>query len=277
MTFDLTIPELSEKPKNAKDIVITILTYEWPLSIKQIHNRAKKQYSYSGSYQSIYKTLNELSAKEIIIKKGKEYEINVDWVKRVQSFTDIVETNYFAEQEASNLVGLKDSSSNQDIITITFKDIFDAEKYLYYFMKDKLFKKKSRVITYQTNNEWRPIFYLRAEYNYCTRLQKRGHKIYFLSKGNSRIEKEIKKFYTSIGIKYKNTKSSLLNDTVSFLDYAVQIFIPESLREQIRKNLENMDILKLREVLSKESFVKMIITKDKELAKEIQREVLKRF
>ncbi|NPE26409.1 hypothetical protein HNV12_00190 [Methanococcoides sp. SA1] len=277
MAFNLVVPEISSKPKKAKDIILSILTYEFPLSIKQIHNRAKAHYSYSSSYQSIYKALGDLQEKKALIKKNSKYEIDIGWIKKVQSFTDIVETNYFAKQELSSLSGLKNSSSDQDLMILNFENIFDAEKYLYYFMKTELFKKKNLCLTYQTAHEWKPIFYLRAEYNYYTRLLNKNHKIFFLTKGNSKKEQEIKKFYKSLGIKFKTTKNAPLSDIISFSDYLIQIFIPESLKSKIKIQLEKNQLMELRKTLSENSSIKMIINKDKALAEETQKQILKKF
>jgi len=98
MTFNILIPEINSKPKNTKDAVISILTIEWPLTLREIFYKIKKQYRFSCSYQSVYKAVKELSEKEVLRKKYKKYEINIDWIKKVQSLTDIVETNYYAKK-----------------------------------------------------------------------------------------------------------------------------------------------------------------------------------
>lgn len=277
MAFNLIVPEISGKAQKTKDIIISILTHKWPLSIKEIYNQAKKYHSCSFSYQAVYKSLNDLLDKKVLIKKGMKYEINIGWVKKVQSFTDIVETNYFANQELNSLSGLKSAKPNQDIMILNFKTVFDAEKYLYYFMKTELFSKTNKTLTYQITHEWKPIFYLRAEYNYYTRLKKRNHKIYFLTHGNSKIEKEIEKFYDKIGVKFKTTNTAPLNDTISFSDYIIQIFIPEKIKNKITSHLKKGQLMQLREALSEKSSIKMIINKDKDMAREMQKRIVKKF
>lgn len=277
MAFSLIVPEISGSPKKARDAIISVLIHKWPLSIKEIYNQTKKHHSCSFSYQAVYKALNDLLDKKVLTKKGMKYEINIGWIKKVQSFTDIVETNYFANQELNSLSGLKNAEPNQNIMILNFKTVFDAEKYLYYFMKTELFNKTNKTITYQTTHEWKPIFYFRAEYNYYTKLKKRKHKIYFLTEGNSKIEKEIKKFYNKIGVKFKTTKNPPLNDIISFSDYLVQIFIPEKVKSKIAQHLEKNQFMELRETLSKKYSIKMIINKDSHMAKEMQKRIIKKF
>jgi len=277
MAFNIIVPEPSSKPKNSKDAVITLLTYEWPLTLKQIYNRIKKQYSYSSTYQSVYKTVKELVEKKALMQKDKQYEINIDWIKKLQSFTDIVETNYYAKQKLHSVAGLKESKSNEDITILNFETIFDAEKYLYYFMKTELFKKKNEKVCYQISHEWKPLFYLRAEYNYYTRLTEKGHKIYFLSSGDSYLEEISKKFYKSIGVHFKTLKNYQPQDTIAFLDYFIQIFIPEEIKSLMKKQLDNKDIMGLLQTLNKKSSIKMIINKDSSLAEQTKKQTISKF
>jgi len=277
MAFNITIPDFSSKPSGSKDLIITLLTHEWPLTIRQIYSQLKKRYSYNSSYQAVFKSLGELTEKGVLTKKNLKYSINIDWIKKVQSFTDIVETNYYAKKTKESLSGLKDSATYGESIILNFENVFDAEKYLYYFMKTILFKEKKKNICYQINSEWKPIFYLRAEYNYYTRLLKRGHKIFFVCRSNSKLEKENKKFYEELGIKFKIKKSSHFQDTVSFSDHIIQIFIPENIRNKIREFLTVSNRSMLRNVLSQKTNVRMVISKDSALSNEFQRKIISEF
>lgn len=275
--FNLIIPELEGKPSTTKDAIISILTTEWPLSLKEIFYRIKRQYGYSSTYQAVYKAVNELIQAKVLLRKENKYEINVVWVKKLQSFTDIVETNYYTKERIVNFAGIKDSKNKGDIIILNFNTIFDAEKYLYYFMKTELFKTKNQEICYQVNHEWKPIFYLRAEYNYYTRLIARGHKIYFISAGNSYLEGLSKKFYESIGVKFKIDGSNHVQDTIVFNDIYIQIFIPNESKKEMKLHLKNKDILKLLKTLNSPSSIKMIINKDSHLADEFKKQIISRF
>lgn len=280
MSFNILIPELNSKPKNSKDAIINILTLEWPLGLKQIYHRIRKQYNYTFTYQSVYKAVKELCNVKVLKSKDKKYEINVEWIKRVQSFTDIVETNYYAKERLQSLSGLKDSKLGEDIMILNFETIFDAEKYLYYFMKQELFKGGKETVCLQLNNEWRPLFYLRAEYNYYKRLIEKQHKFYFICSGNSYLETISKKFYQSLGVRYKTSSQNLSNDTLIFKDYFIQIFIPENLKNKMKKYLDKKNLISLlKEVLEKKSqpSIRVVINKDKALANEIKKQIIKRF
>lgn len=278
MVFNLVVPEMDSKPASTKDAVISILTIEWPLTLKGIYLRIKKKYGYSSSYQAVYKAVKELLEAEVLLAKDKRYEINILWVKGLQSFTDIVETNYYAKERLQDVLGIKDSKKKGDIMVLNFESIFDAEKYLYYFMKSELLKKNNDSVCFQMNSEWRPIYYLRAEYNYYRKFIARGHKFYFVCSGNSHLEKECEKFYKAIGINYKISGQEITNDVVVFGDYFLNIFIPEEMKIRIRKMLDRRDTLgMLKDVLDKKSSIRMIITRDKALANELKAQILRKF
>lgn len=280
MTINLIIPELDSKPTNTKDAVISILTLEWPLTMREIFFHIQKKYGYRNSYQAVFKAINELSEKQVLLKKDKKYSINIDWVKKVQSFTDVVETNYYAKEKFHHLSGIKESKNKEDIMIMNFESIFDAEKYLYYFMKYHLFKTTKDTICYTTNAEWRPLFYLRAEYNYYKRLIQRDHQFYFLCSGKTALEEISGNFYKSVGIHFKSTSEKFINDVLVFGDFCVNIFIPEDLKNKLRKLLEydKKDFIKiLNDVLSFKSNIRLVVTQDKGLATDIRKQIISKF
>lgn len=271
MGFNLFIPDINKK-NSSKDMVINILTKNYPLTIKKIYNYAKKNYNYSLTYQSIFKAVNELLKNKVLIKNNSQYEINISWIKKLQSFTDIVETNYYAEKIIE-----EKNKQKENIIILNFESIFDAEKYLYYFVKNELKKMKHEEVIYTTNNDWKVFFYQRAEYNYYTKLMGLGHRFFFLSSGKTKVEKKTQNFYKKLGIKIRK-KSTTPEDTIIFGNYFIQLFILEKTREKICKALEVEDELELINILDKkEDLIRLIIHKDKNLTNDIKSQILKKF
>jgi hypothetical protein len=281
MVVNIILPELDSKPENTKDAVISLLTMEWPLTLREIFYHIRKKYGYSHSYQAVYKAVNELKEKGVLLQENKKYLIDIAWVKKVQSFTDIVETNYYARDKLHNLSGLSDSKLAEDIIVLNFDSIFDAEKYLYYFMKYHLLKTSKDIVCYSTNSEWRPLFYLRAEYNYYSRLMKKGHRFFFLCSGKTKAEQTYKKFYESIGINFKFTGENFANDSLVFDTFCISIFIPEEIKLRLKNILQQQNgkghITGIKELLNLKSNIRVIITKDSELATELKKQVKSRF
>jgi hypothetical protein len=278
MVFNIIVPEINNKPRNTKDAVISILTTDWPLTLRAIFYGIKKRYGYSSSYQAVYKAIKELLEEEVVIGEDKKYSLNIEWAKKLQSLTDIIETNYYAKSRINNLSGINDANHGGEIIILNFDTLFDAEKYLYYFMKNELLKIKSDTICWSENYRWQPIYYLRAEYNYYKKFIGRNHKFYFTGFGKSALEKECIEFYKSLGIKFRHSSEELANDMLVFGNYVITIFIPEDIKKNMSRLLMESNKTKLlTEVLEKKSSIRVMINHDKELAEQIKKQTIRRF
>jgi len=82
------------KEKSTKDIIIEILSEEWPLSAKIVWNRMKKSYSKSITYQACYKVMQSMLKNEMIIKKDNKYNLNESWIKKSKDFFDLLDKSY---------------------------------------------------------------------------------------------------------------------------------------------------------------------------------------
>jgi hypothetical protein len=273
MSFELIIPDI-EKKGSCKDFIISVLINNWPLTLKEIFNGVKKKYKFGGTYQSVFKAVNELLKKHVLVKKGNKYEINISWIKKLQSFTDIVETNYYAEKKTEDF----GSKKGEDIVILNFSCVFDAEKYLYYFVKNELKKLKNEEVFYELDNLWKVLFYYRAEFNYYTKLMKLGHKFYFLFCGESEIEKKAASFYKKIGVNIRKKKGESSTDIIIFGDYYIQIFIPENVKKKIINFLNNgLDYELLKILDEKNDAVKLIVHKDKNLTNGLKIKLREKF
>lgn len=83
---------LNATKKGTKEAIIHILTEEWPLSAKEIHKRLEREVTIS--YQGTHKTLNELEETKVIIKKGKEYALNLSTIDENISTLNKIKQNY---------------------------------------------------------------------------------------------------------------------------------------------------------------------------------------
>lgn len=280
--FDKNMEMLASR-KTTKEQIIGILTYEWPLSIRKIFFLLKKKHQRKFTYQAVYKAINQMKEDKILEETKEGFRLNLEWVKEIHNETEIIRVNYFSEQRAS--IFERDAESSE-IRVFIFKNWFDVEKYLYYFQKSCLSRtNEKKEICFHHAHEWRPIFYLRAEYNWITQMMKKGHKFYTLCSGNSEIDRWSASFYKSMGLKIKlNEKSAESSELLSFSDYAIQIYLPLELKQALdsefkkAKEIKDLDLKKLiKEIFEKPSEIKVIINKDKKLSSEIQKQIISKF
>ena len=65
---------------SSKDLILRILSEEWPLSAKEIFSKVSKISSKDISYQAIHKTLNSLVEENIVQKVEGKYLLSLSWV-----------------------------------------------------------------------------------------------------------------------------------------------------------------------------------------------------
>ena len=71
MAINLTLPQLNRKGFSTKDLIVSILSEEWPLSAKEIFKRTQRGFEADVSYQAVHKVLSELEGNFIVEKVGK--------------------------------------------------------------------------------------------------------------------------------------------------------------------------------------------------------------
>jgi hypothetical protein len=92
--IELTLPEFDVDGKSTKDLVIMLLLKNHPMSVKQLWYRVNRTFGRNISYQGVYKTIATLLAAEILKKGEIGYEINLEWIRKVRKFTQVLESTY---------------------------------------------------------------------------------------------------------------------------------------------------------------------------------------
>ena len=239
MSINLSIPDLG-KNSNTKDFVISVLSYDWPLTIKKLYNVIKKKYGYKATYQAVYKTVHELLKEEVLIKTDDGYHLNLNWLRRIHDYTEITESNYYAKSKVNAIEGIKDAKTEGNFQVLTFESWFDVEKYIYYLQKNYLSNaEKKTTIVLHHNHEWRPLFYLRAEYNWVKKTIESGHRIFFLCSGSTPADIWATNFYRKMGVNAKTgAKCAETCEIVIFGDTVVQIFVPPEISSRLHSAFE---------------------------------------
>jgi len=285
MSLNLSIPQL-DKNSNTKDYVISVLSYDWPLTIKKLYNSLKKKYGYTATYQAVYKTVHDLVKENVLSKTSEGYQLNLYWLKQIHDFTEITQSNYYTKSRVNVIEGVKDSTVEGNFQVSTFESWFDVEKYLYYLQKNYIMNsdKKTTIVVHH-NHEWRPLFYMRAEYNWIKKMIESGNKVFFLCSNSTATDNWSMGFYKKMGVKAKTgVKCAETCELVVFGDMVIQIFIPPELSAKLHsafeksKTVSEIDIPWLiGNVFEKKIDIKIVVNKDKSLAEQIIHQTEARF
>ena len=98
--------------QGSKEIIVSILSQKWPLTTKEIYNILKRHVSVS--YQAVHKSLNELVSSRVVVRKGKKYCLNPDFVAKMKKHWSAIEENY--KENSASKIGV---FTGQKILTPT--------------------------------------------------------------------------------------------------------------------------------------------------------------
>ena len=93
---------------STKELIVRILCDEWPLSVRQIHDRMQRSHGIECSYQAAFKQVKGLLGKGIICSHGRCYKMNEKWLERVNSFIEGLLDHY--EKNPSGVIGTGSST-----------------------------------------------------------------------------------------------------------------------------------------------------------------------
>jgi len=113
----LTYPAIS-KDLSSRELIVDFLSREWPLSINELHKRVCKAKENSVTYQAVQKIVSQLAEERVLIKHGKTFQLNPDWLEKKKQHYALVYTNY-----AKKVGGYELVPSNAIETTIVFDDI----------------------------------------------------------------------------------------------------------------------------------------------------------
>ncbi|MDO8647850.1 MAG: hypothetical protein Q7R70_05570 [Candidatus Diapherotrites archaeon] len=94
MINDISTINFNMELSTTKQKTIDLLSTEWPLSAKKIHERLQKLYALEISYQGVHKTLQEMIEEKIIKKNGNNYLLSIEWIQNTRKMLENVERTY---------------------------------------------------------------------------------------------------------------------------------------------------------------------------------------
>ena len=92
------LPNFGSGNSTAAETIIYILCQEWPLSIKELHHRTKKECNRSVTFQAVHKAAGGLVEHNILYKENNTYRINTAWLDEITKFSRIVKERYDKNQ-----------------------------------------------------------------------------------------------------------------------------------------------------------------------------------
>ncbi|MBI3036426.1 hypothetical protein HYY73_01540 [Candidatus Woesearchaeota archaeon] len=105
--------------KNTKAKIIEILSDMWPLNVRGIHRELAKRHGIRVTYQAIHLAMKEFLEEGIVIREGREYMLNPEWIERMASTANSLVEKYI---RAHRIIKVKEL---QELNFGTIKEAWD--------------------------------------------------------------------------------------------------------------------------------------------------------
>lgn len=100
----ITLIFSKKNEKTISELIIMLLTSEWPLSAKGMLDRIRARHMSDVSPQGVHKAIKKLHAARILERNGRHYRISPEWLERLYKFSTEISSAY--EENEARLKGL---------------------------------------------------------------------------------------------------------------------------------------------------------------------------
>tara|TARA_Y100000031_G_scaffold155014_1_gene204428 strand:+ start:536 stop:2098 length:1563 start_codon:yes stop_codon:yes gene_type:complete len=271
--------------QNLKELIIDLLSKDYPLSIQKIHNLLKKNFALSISYQAVHKTVKKLVERGVLEGKAREYKINTEWLELLQQYIESIQHRYTGSKDTI-IEGPKTLKKDGDTQTLYFQHIADVERFRKGLQKEYFLRAQPKPAYVSQSWHMRsPIIYIERTFHLMNKIKKTKTSCYIITQGNTTIDKWCKKFYSQdyvhikLGVPLQNE-----SETYVFGDVILQIFIPKKTRDFLDDSysaagsIKNIDIQALhKKFYHQKTDVRAVLMKNNEIAKQIRARILDQF
>lgn len=253
-------------PKTVKERIILLLASEFPLTIKELRNKIKQNFNQSVSYQSVHKELVHLHEEDIIKQENKKYLLNIEWVRQVGLFSDLIISNYTSERKHS-INKILELKKDGDSLSFDFQSYAEIDNYFLQFVEyfNEFFDAKVKIL-YHYPHSWWPILYPLQEKRALAKLKS---DIYCICNSNSIIDQYCASFNRAIGIKAFYSKDAALHWNVNlFGDLVFTYYSDPEISQEVHdyftkhKTFPSLDLKKLCALIEKKGRFRLLVVKD---------------
>ncbi len=282
MTIEIVIPEKYIKDRSTKDLVFSILSEEESKTLTQLHREIKRRYRISVTFQAVIKAVSSLLSHQIIIKEGKLYSLNKEWVFETRNFFDKLYTDQFKVKKPMKKIEL-----GKDVTIYTVNNLLELDR-----LWNDLLTNWAKKETEDKRNVWKGrhcwwlIPRLQEEDILHDFFTKQKIKTYNLLTSNKVLDKIAVSYYRNRKEHIRtNSKLRLKSDShiSAFGEVLVKFEIPTEISSKLEKiyqktkRLEDLDLKKVLDIFKQNTEIEITVIEDRLIADNIKKEISNNF
>jgi DNA-binding PadR family transcriptional regulator len=274
----------SSSKRRVKDYIIDILSREYPLSARKIHNRVKAA-GMDVTYHAVYKVLHAMLKEGKLTKNRAEFSIDIGWIHRLKKIIDDVERTYAGEKK---LPALEDFQKENSSAVLHFKNYEEADAFRKEIQWTYLREKREKPYCGLYKHLKTPVIYSHKSVYEVRHLKNEKISTFLAVSSDTPIDKWCARLYAKnprVSVKTGlNLSSADECETMVLGDIVVQIYIPENIRkitEEIYKKTKNMDNIDRIEFYEKiyrtPSDIKIVVFNNTHMAELLRKQIISYF
>lgn len=163
--------KLPTKTRKLKDLILEVLGEEFPLSTKEIFQRVRQEHGRDATYQAVHKSVLEAIEEEAVVRIGKSYQLNSDWIQRIKKYSHTLEQTYSGKKDIAEQI----KGMGKNPIHIRFNDISELCTTVVRIGAERMLLKEN--IPYYTiiRHGWWPLRFSFADFTMLARLNGNYH------------------------------------------------------------------------------------------------------
>ncbi|MDD5163109.1 MAG: hypothetical protein PHD95_02765 [Candidatus ainarchaeum sp.] len=271
------------KKNSTKDLIFKILISDHPLKLIELTNFIQRRYGKSVTFQAVRQAVLELEEDGILTRKKNQFQISHSWLLEAQKTLALVQDEIMATVKKPKSA----ESIKGEFSSFTFETLNDMMKFWQQLINHWFAEFKAGDYPYncwQGQHIWEALVHLDTEKKIMEQLKQKKIKSYAVIFGNTPLDKYVKRFYESIGLKVKiippQTKSDNTYHVGTYGDLIIQAKYPKNLVQKIdsffkkTKSFVDMDIKSLHDVISTKTEIKLTVIKNQDMAKQINKMII---
>lgn len=279
MINELYLLKLKPEDASTKQKIISVLSAEWPLTTKQIFERLQREYSAEISYQAVHKVIKELQEDQVIERKNEGYQLNVEWLQKSKKTLEDVEKRYMQNKK------IKIPENFRGTIEVEFDSfskltVWSAELFA---SRVLVSDGDNTLIGYMRYGFW-PLTFNFNDFLLLLRLLGKSANGYPILKNRTPFGEWVMGQYMKAGAVKGTFDNELDLDHDVFIhgDCLVEVFTEPKFDEYMKETynkIKNLNDLFQNFTTNKEpqTKIRVVITKNPDLAKFLKREALRKY
>jgi hypothetical protein len=282
MAVHLQDPRYGASTKTLHDLILLVLSKEYPLRGGEIKARLQRQFDVSVSVQAVHKALQTLKERSILEEEQNRYKVRKEYVLEIKGFAEEMAKSYFPGDARAVPLRTREGHSERsfEFATLVQADKFWSEVVLEWARN--LPPGEDKRFFFHGPHCWYVFGHLVLERDFLEELHRHGIRAYYLVDGQTGMDASVGRFYVAHHVRYaigkgeKKTQSAL----GVFGSSVIQFEYPAPLLKRLdaffaREGKD--DLARIADILGEDTKIILSVLSNKTIAEKLKDEIFSRF